>query len=323
MGGCPTIVALVDSETEKSTSLSVAMSQLNHLCLYFEGCSSSLYERGTQSFFIQRSAESTLLFAMDDPHSFGKINDLVVVFFVGSESPQQRKSLLCLSDYKNGSHAFQQTTVAPVSEKDIASFEELEELVASDGDEPSQLSQKLIKATGRSAQNWAKVLLFLKLLLHASDRTEIFKGIVATVNSHLSPPSCASSPDPSTIISQSLEEIVQIATGHTKHKVWTYLRSDLHHGGSPVLSVVLTDTGGTEDTADTRVIRDTSPGRLDSIVSFGPTQCHNTERFQSFNSHNRAQNIYGNRQSPSWDIATKFTVIYNLRYICSGEYFNG
>ena len=81
---------------------------------------------------------------------------------------------------------------------------------------------------------------------------------------------------------------------------------------------------------------------VDGMVAFGPTQCYNTERqvgniaiiiatviyhhyyrFESFNSHIRAHNIFGKRQSPSRDIATRFVILHNLRYICSGGYFNG
>jgi hypothetical protein len=62
---------------------------------------------------------------------------------------------------------------------------------------------------------------------------------------------------------------------------------------------------------------------VDSILDFGPTQGYNTERFESFNSLVRTQNIFGNRQSPSRDIAFRFAVLQNLRYICSGGYFSG
>ena len=78
---------------------------------------------------------------------------------------------------------------------------------------------------------------------------------------------------------------------------------------------------------------------VDSIVAFGPTQCYNMERqvgnrnvatvyhhcyrFESFNSRIKAQNYIENRQSPSRDIATKFAILHNLRYIRSGGYFNG
>ena len=41
-------------------------------------------------------------------------------------------------------------------------------------------------------------------------------------------------------------------------------------------------------------------------------------RFESFNSLIRNQNIFGNKQSPSRDIAHKFAIIQHLRWICSG-----
>ena len=39
-------------------------------------------------------------------------------------------------------------------------------------------------------------------------------------------------------------------------------------------------------------------------------------RFETFNSFIRAQNIYGNKHAPSRDIAHKFAVIKQIRYIC-------
>uniref|UniRef100_A0A1X7UZ35 Uncharacterized protein n=1 Tax=Amphimedon queenslandica TaxID=400682 RepID=A0A1X7UZ35_AMPQE len=62
---------------------------------------------------------------------------------------------------------------------------------------------------------------------------------------------------------------------------------------------------------------------VDNILDFGPTQCYNTERYESYNSLVRAQNIFGNRQSPSRDIATNFAVQQHLTFICSRGYFEG
>ena len=75
---------------------------------------------------------------------------------------------------------------------------------------------------------------------------------------------------------------------------------------------------------------------VDSIINFGPTQCYNTERhaneslhfyhqkfrYESFNSLIRTQNVFGNKQSPSKDIAHNFAIIQHLRYICSGGPFS-
>ena len=45
-------------------------------------------------------------------------------------------------------------------------------------------------------------------------------------------------------------------------------------------------------------------------------------RYESFNSAIRAQNVYGNKQAPSKDIASKFAHIEHLKFICSGGYVN-
>ena len=45
-------------------------------------------------------------------------------------------------------------------------------------------------------------------------------------------------------------------------------------------------------------------------------------RFESFNSKVRAYNVYGNRHSPSHDIAHHFSVLQQLRYICHGGMFD-
>uniref|UniRef100_A0A1X7UVS3 C2H2-type domain-containing protein n=1 Tax=Amphimedon queenslandica TaxID=400682 RepID=A0A1X7UVS3_AMPQE len=62
---------------------------------------------------------------------------------------------------------------------------------------------------------------------------------------------------------------------------------------------------------------------VDHIVDFGPTQGYNTERFESFNSLVRSANIYGNRHSPSKDIAFRFATIQHLRFLCSGGHVDG
>ena len=40
------------------------------------------------------------------------------------------------------------------------------------------------------------------------------------------------------------------------------------------------------------------------------------------NSTVRLQNIYGNKQAPSRDIANHFAVVEHLRYICNGGYYD-
>ena len=45
-------------------------------------------------------------------------------------------------------------------------------------------------------------------------------------------------------------------------------------------------------------------------------------RCESFNSSVRLQNIYGNKQAPSRDIANHFAIVEHLRYICGGGLFN-
>ena len=46
-------------------------------------------------------------------------------------------------------------------------------------------------------------------------------------------------------------------------------------------------------------------------------------RFETFNSFIRAQNIYGNKHAPSRDIAHKFAVIEQIRYICEEGHISG
>jgi hypothetical protein len=45
-------------------------------------------------------------------------------------------------------------------------------------------------------------------------------------------------------------------------------------------------------------------------------------RPESFNSNIRMQNIFGNKQAPSRDIAVHFAVIEHLRFVCEGGYYN-
>jgi hypothetical protein len=54
------------------------------------------------------------------------------------------------------------------------------------------------------------------------------------------------------------------------------------------------------------------------LFEFGPISCYNTERYEAFNSIVRCQNIYGNRHSPSKDIANNFATTENLRFVCEG-----
>ena len=42
-----------------------------------------------------------------------------------------------------------------------------------------------------------------------------------------------------------------------------------------------------------------------------------------FNSSVRLQNIFGNKQAPSRDIAIHFAIVEHLRYICGGGKYNG
>lgn len=76
---------------------------------------------------------------------------------------------------------------------------------------------------------------------------------------------------------------------------------------------------------------------VDNIIEFGPTQCYITERlvkqyiqfnyliyfrYEAFNGLVRTQNIFGNRHSPSKDIAHNFAVMQQLHFLCSGGIFN-
>eukprot|EP00731_Ephydatia_muelleri_P007439 Em0003g1687a len=55
---------------------------------------------------------------------------------------------------------------------------------------------------------------------------------------------------------------------------------------------------------------------------FGPSSSFCTERPESFNSNVRIQNIFGNKQAPSRDIAAHFSVIEHLRFVCEGGCYN-
>ena len=46
-----------------------------------------------------------------------------------------------------------------------------------------------------------------------------------------------------------------------------------------------------------------------------------TIRYESFNSAVHLQNIFGNKQAPSRDIAKHFAVVEHLHYICNGGIF--
>lgn len=41
-------------------------------------------------------------------------------------------------------------------------------------------------------------------------------------------------------------------------------------------------------------------------------------RCETFNSYIRAKNIFGNKSAPSCDIAHRFAVLEEMRYICDG-----
>jgi len=45
---------------------------------------------------------------------------------------------------------------------------------------------------------------------------------------------------------------------------------------------------------------------------------HNPCRCESFNGILRSYNVHGNRRASSRDIATRFAVVEQLRFICSG-----
>ena len=45
-------------------------------------------------------------------------------------------------------------------------------------------------------------------------------------------------------------------------------------------------------------------------------------RTESFNGLMRMQNVYGNKQAPSRDIANKFSKLESIRHVYSGNCFN-
>ena len=107
LGGCPTVVAIGEAETGKSTSLLTAMSVLGRVFISYQsvtdiilfiglGHQNHIYERGTNAFFLDRSSQSTLPFVIDDPQKSSSkgsdTNELVVDLFSGSKvSSKQRE----------------------------------------------------------------------------------------------------------------------------------------------------------------------------------------------------------------------------------------
>eukprot|EP00731_Ephydatia_muelleri_P004715 Em0002g891a len=61
---------------------------------------------------------------------------------------------------------------------------------------------------------------------------------------------------------------------------------------------------------------------VECMISYGPSSAFSAERCESFNGSVRMQNIYGNKQAPSRDIANHFACIEYLRFICEGGVFN-
>jgi hypothetical protein len=59
------------------------------------------------------------------------------------------------------------------------------------------------------------------------------------------------------------------------------------------------------------------------LLQFGPTSAYNTERCESFNSLVRTANVYSNKQAPSRDIATSFSVNETLYHISCGAIIQG
>lgn len=62
---------------------------------------------------------------------------------------------------------------------------------------------------------------------------------------------------------------------------------------------------------------------VESMRNYGPSSAFSAERCESFNSTVRLQNIFGNKQAPSRDIANHFAVVEHLRFICDGGNYNG
>eukprot|EP00731_Ephydatia_muelleri_P033943 Em0042g22a len=61
---------------------------------------------------------------------------------------------------------------------------------------------------------------------------------------------------------------------------------------------------------------------VDSMLDYGPSSAFSAERCESFNSMVRLQNIFGNKLSPSRDIANHFACVEHIRFICEGGLFN-
>ncbi|KAL5474419.1 hypothetical protein EMCRGX_G026363 [Ephydatia muelleri] len=61
---------------------------------------------------------------------------------------------------------------------------------------------------------------------------------------------------------------------------------------------------------------------VESMENYGPTSAYSAERCESFISSVHLQNIYGNKQAPSRDIAKHFATVEHLCYICGGGLFN-
>lgn len=58
------------------------------------------------------------------------------------------------------------------------------------------------------------------------------------------------------------------------------------------------------------------------MQDYGPSSSFCTESPESFNSNVRMQNIFGNKQAPSRDIAVHFSVIEHLRFVCEDGCYN-
>ena len=80
-GGCPIPVAVGPSETGKTTAILTALSLF--------GChESAYYVKGTNAFFLERSASSTLPYGIDDPQSSNRLDlpELIVDLYDAAKS---------------------------------------------------------------------------------------------------------------------------------------------------------------------------------------------------------------------------------------------